>query len=284
VNERSVPLASSAPRDAHSFGRDFTTAFQPIVDVNAKTILGYEALVRGRNNATAAEIIAKIEDADRAGFDHAFADAAVDLALKLNLATMLSLNVDANLSTLPVPGSFLASETVGTRGLPASRLMLEVSQSAERRDRARMRDLFAAYRQGGVATAIDKFGAGSAGLDLLADFQPGTVKLSMALVRGIDRSPLQRAIVAGIAQVCSEIGIRVVAVGVETVAECCALRDIGLRFFQGNLFLRPALESLPEIPAALWDNLGPRHPQGSRPGKVVGFKALFGFSSRRKAN
>ena len=114
------------------------------------------------------------------------------------------------------------------------------------------------YKRIGFMTAIDDFGAGFAGLNLLADFQPDIVKLDMALTRGIDSDRVRRAIVSGIVRLCDELGIRVIAEGIETPAECLTLRDEGVTLFQGYLFARPGFEDLPKIDEAVWPAVAPR--------------------------
>ena len=94
-------------------------------------------------------------------------------------------------------------------------------------------------------TAIDDFGAGYAGLNLLAEFQPDIVKLDMALVRGIDTNLPRQAIIAGILGICRMLNVRVIGEGIETVGEMQTLRDLGVELMQGYLFARPAFEELP---------------------------------------
>jgi EAL domain-containing protein (putative c-di-GMP-specific phosphodiesterase class I) len=100
------------------------------------------------------------------------------------------------------------------------------------------------YRGQGVRLAIDDFGAGYSGLNLLADFQPDLIKLDMHLVRDIDRAGPRQAIARAVLQVCDDLGIEVIAEGVETVGEYHWLRRVGVRLFQGYLLGRPAFESL----------------------------------------
>jgi EAL domain-containing protein (putative c-di-GMP-specific phosphodiesterase class I) len=99
----------------------------------------------------------------------------------------------------------------------------------------------------GFGTALDDFGAGHAGLSLLARFQPDIIKLDMELVRGIEASLARRVIVGGIASMCETLGVRLIAEGVETTAELHALRQLGIRYIQGFLLARPAYEALPQV-------------------------------------
>jgi EAL domain-containing protein (putative c-di-GMP-specific phosphodiesterase class I) len=101
------------------------------------------------------------------------------------------------------------------------------------------------FRALGLKVAIDDFGSGYSGLNLLADFQPDQIKLDMRLVRGIDLNGPRQAIVRAVGQVCVDLGIDVIAEGVETVEEYTWLANHDVRLFQGFLFARPGFESFP---------------------------------------
>jgi EAL domain-containing protein (putative c-di-GMP-specific phosphodiesterase class I) len=66
------------------------------------------------------------------------------------------------------------------------------------------------------------------------------VKLDMSLVRDLDQHPTKRRVVAAIANLCRELGSRVVAEGVETEAERKAIVDSGIDLIQGYLLAKPA--------------------------------------------
>jgi len=110
-----------------------------------------------------------------------------------------------------------------------------------------LRTILEVYKRQGFQTAIDDFGAGYAGLNLLAEFQPDIIKLDMALVRGIDANRARQAIVAGIIGICRLLHITVIAEGIETSAELQTLRELGVFLVQGYLFARPAFEALPPV-------------------------------------
>jgi len=138
-------------------------------------------------------------------------------------------------------------EAARQHGFPTSRLIFEITENEELVDKDHLKSIIREYRRQGFKTAIDDFGAGYAGLNLLAEFQPDIIKLDMALVRGIDTDPVRQAIVRGILGVCVALGIEVIAEGVETQAEFALLHGMGIGLFQGYLFARPAFEALPEV-------------------------------------
>ena len=123
--------------------------------------------------------------------------------------------------------------------------MFEFTENERMQDVAHVRRIVEAYRARGFTTALDDFGAGYAGLGLLADLQPDMLKLDMALIRGIDGSAARRTIVAGVLQIANALDVRCIAEGVETAAELEVLRSIGIELFQGYLLARPEREALP---------------------------------------
>ena len=107
--------------------------------------------------------------------------------------------------------------------------------------------IIAEYKRLGFITAIDDFGAGHAGLNLLANFQTDLIKIDMEIIRGITDSTARQAIIAGILVMAHALDITIIAEGIETDAELATLRDAGIGLFQGFLFARPAVESLPAV-------------------------------------
>ncbi|WP_245496811.1 EAL domain-containing protein [Lichenibacterium ramalinae] len=100
------------------------------------------------------------------------------------------------------------------------------------------------YKAIGFKTAIDDFGAGHAGLQLLSKFQPDIVKIDMDLVRGIDTDPVKRSILRYTLRLLEDLGITPLCEGIETADELEALRDLGVRLIQGYLIAKPAFERL----------------------------------------
>ncbi len=109
------------------------------------------------------------------------------------------------------------------------------------------RKVLKALRVAGMKLAIDDFGAGYSGLSLLTRFQPDKIKVDAELVRDIHISGTKQAIVASVVRCCEDLGITVVAEGVETLEEWCWLQSVGIRLFQGFLFSRPCLNGIGEI-------------------------------------
>ncbi|MDE2305326.1 MAG: EAL domain-containing protein [Gammaproteobacteria bacterium] len=222
-------------------------AFQPIWDIENGTAFAYEALVRPSGGGSALEVLEQITEESRYAFDQSCRVKAIELAGALGMQSILSINFLPNAVYQPAACLRKTIDAAHRVGFPTTRLMFEVTESEPSRDPAHLRAIFTEYRAHGMITAIDDFGAGHSGLNMLADFQPNIVKLDMALCRNLDRDPVRRAIARSIINLCGDLGIDVVCEGIETLGEAVALRDLGVRYLQGFLFAKPAIESLPEV-------------------------------------
>ena len=228
-------------------GFDFTFAYQPIVDFHARRIFGHEALVRGLHKESAATVLAQVTDSNRYRFDQTCRVKAVEGAARLGMEGYLSINFMPN--AVYSPGACIRStfEAAQRCNFPIERIIFEVIEGENIIDRAHLLTIFEEYRRFGFQTAIDDFGAGYAGLTLLAGFQPDIVKIDMELVRGIDQSRPKQAIVEGVLYTCRQLGVMVLAEGVETAAERDFLVACGVNLFQGYFFCKPAFEAVGTI-------------------------------------
>jgi len=235
-------------RNAPPLGFDFTMAFQPILDLKSGRPFAYEALVRGMNGEGAGTILGQVNDANRYRFDQACRVKAIKLAAGLGLHRLTDCRLSINFlpNTIYPPETCIRStlEACTRYGFPSERLMFEVTEGERVEDSAHLRGIFSDYRKRGFLTAIDDFGAGYAGLNLLAAFQPHVLKLDMELTRDIDKSNARQAIVAGIALTARRLGITLIGEGIETDAESQMLLESGIHYQQGYLFARPVIGQL----------------------------------------
>lgn len=231
-------------RCAQSLDFPIVMAFQPIVDAETRRIVGYEALVRGRDGAPAAEVLARITDETLYAFDQACRVAAIRSAAELGLDRRLSINFLPHAIYSPEACLRLTLAAARAAGLPTERITFEFTENQQVVDHARLREIVETYSHHGFRTALDDFGAGFAGLSMLAEFRPDVLKLDRALTDGVDGSAARRAIVEGVMLTARRLGLEVIAEGVERAEDYRALRGLGVRQFQGYLFARPQLGRL----------------------------------------
>jgi len=220
-------------------------AFQPIVDVRSREVFAYEALVRGLDGSGAAHILGQVNDDNRYQFDQACRVKAVRLAAQLGMDCHVSINFLPNAVYRAETCIRATLEAAREFSFPHGRIMFEVTENEPLNHGEHLKAIFNEYRRQGLITAIDDFGAGYAGLNMLTRFQPHVLKIDMELIRNIDQDPVRQAIAGGIELVCKRLGIVIIAEGIETEAESQYLQSLGIRYQQGYLFARPGWESLP---------------------------------------
>lgn len=247
-----VPASSppSAPLSAGSekaFDFEFTMAFQPIVDLASLRVFGHEALARGLNNESASYVLDKVTEENRHGFDQACRVKAIEMAAQLNMDCMLSINFNPNAVTRSETCIRSTLEAATRCRFPVERIIFEVTESEKAEDLPRLRAILDDYKSRGFHTAIDDFGAGYSGLNLLAELPTDFVKVDMSLIKGIHRDRTRQAIVRGILQVCHDLSVTPIAEGIEAEEELGVMRDFGVELFQGYYFAKPSFRSLAEV-------------------------------------
>ncbi|QEQ97849.1 EAL domain-containing protein [Neptunomonas concharum] len=234
--------------DNRELGFGFTMAFQPIIDCHTQSIFGYEALVRGLNNEPAYSVIAKVNNDNRYVFDQECRIKAISLAAKLGINSMLSINFLPNAIYQPERCIRTTLKAAKQFDFPTKNIMFEFTEVEKIEDSSHVERIVKYYQSLGFQTAIDDFGSGYSGLNLLADFHTNIVKLDMGLIRNIHMSRSRQSIVSHCIGMFRELNITPLAEGVETIDEYMWLRDIGgVTLMQGYLFAKPGFESLPSV-------------------------------------
>ena len=243
-------------RDGSALDFAFSMAFQPIVDMRSGAVWAYEALVRGPEGQPAASVLDRLTDENRYAFDQQCRVVAIERAVSAGIlegAARLSINFLPNAVYSPKACIQLTLRTATENKFPTNRLLFEFTENEKISDPSHVMNVIESYKEMGFGTALDDFGAGHAGLNLLARFRPDVIKLDMELLRGIDASLPRRLIVEAVVGLCAKLGVDIVAEGIETRAELDAVRSLGVDLIQGYLLARPAFEELPR-PASMDDS------------------------------
>jgi EAL domain-containing protein (putative c-di-GMP-specific phosphodiesterase class I)/AmiR/NasT family two-component response regulator len=230
------------------------TVFQPVVDLNDGRILGVEALSR-------------FPTKPRRSPETWFAEAAAHgLLARLELAT--AIRALEHLGEIP-EGVYLSvnvsSETLREprlpellRSLTAERVMIELTERSPIQDYEETGARLAELRALGSRLAIDDVGKGFSGLAHIVELSPHVLKFDRSLVTGVDADAHKSALIARLSSYADQVGMEVVAEGIETVAELETLRGLGVRAGQGSLLGRPG--PIPSVADGTWEWPHRRHP------------------------
>jgi diguanylate cyclase (GGDEF)-like protein len=232
---------------------EVTVAYQPIVDLLSGEVAGVEALARWDDAELGAVPPAEfVRVAESEGLIEVLGREVLRRACGDHAAVCAVLGRDVVL-TVNVSGRELVAEGYADRvlevlhetGMPASRLVLEVTESLLEADAPEALGALARLRDAGMAVAIDDFGTGYSALSRLDTMPADYLKLDSGFVSTITVSPRRAGLVAAMVTLSQALGLRLVAEGVESPAHVRTLTELGCRLGQGFLFGGPA--PLPEL-------------------------------------
>jgi EAL domain-containing protein (putative c-di-GMP-specific phosphodiesterase class I) len=246
-NKNDSPELDNHPL-ANFCGISFSHAFQPIVDVTNKEVISYEILVRGARNESAGTVLEKFKHHDLLMFDQYNREIA--LASSAQLGVNCKLNLNFTPAAVEYEDGYFLGETLEYAeffGFQPQQIIIEITESEAIQNYDQLKHSLNKYRRTGLTFAIDDFGSGYAGLSMLAEITPEFVKMDMSLIRSISTTGAKQAILHAVNNICTDLGIDIIAEGVESIEELNFLVDNGISLIQGYLIARPGFESLPKI-------------------------------------
>jgi EAL domain-containing protein (putative c-di-GMP-specific phosphodiesterase class I)/CheY-like chemotaxis protein len=213
-------------------------AAQPIVSWETRTVLAYEMLVR-TDEPTLRSPVDLLDAAERLQRTRDLGRAIRRLVAQRIPEAPPSAQVFVNLHP-----SDLEDEELGSSGgvlTPFSdRVVFEITERAALDGVRGLSRRIERLRELGFKIAIDDLGAGYAGLSSVAALEPDVVKADMSLVRGIESSALKQKLLKTIAALTNDLGVQLIAEGIETAGERDCVVSLGTPALQGYLFARPA--------------------------------------------
>ena len=233
---------------------ELSLVYQPIIDTTEGRVCGAEALLRWEHPVlgpiSPAEFIPLAEQSGQIrAMGHWVLRKACEEAMAWRGGGADSY-VSVNVSALQLNDAYadLVLATLAETGLPAHRLMLEITESMLVNESVGARALFARIREAGARIAIDDFGTGFSSLAYLQSLSVDVVKIDRAFVRDVDTNSDHQALTRTILSLADGFEMSTIAEGVETEQELAEINRLGCRYAQGFLFHRPLpAESLREL-------------------------------------
>lgn len=224
---------------------ELTLQYQPVVELSTSRVTGAEALVRWRQGDEAVPAPEFLAVAEETGLITALGDRVLNEACEQGAAWRAAawdVGVSVNLSPRQLHSTQCAarvSAALESSGLPPGALTLEVSERALVEDTALVARRLAELRGLGVRVAIDDFGTGYAALAHLREIPVDIVKIDPSFVAGLGVDPVLSMLTNTIVKVCRDLGVDVVAEGIEEPRQLTELREMGCGYGQGFLVARP---------------------------------------------
>lgn len=231
---------------------EIVVGYQPIYSLPSKTLVGFEALARWthprRGIISPSEFIPLAEETGLiVGLGRQVLRMACFQTALWNKSLQTNLSVSVNVSVKQLADSDFLSyikEVLEEAQLAPALLKLEITESVLLHDRLSAQEVLSAVQDEGIEICLDDFGTGYSSLSYLLEFPFDTIKIDRTFFRDIDSNPRRAEMLRTIAQLAKNLHKRVIAEGIETVAQLEFLSAIPCDFVQGFLFSKPLM---PEV-------------------------------------
>ncbi|MEW5965475.1 MAG: EAL domain-containing protein [Pseudomonadota bacterium] len=243
-------------------GNQFVVHYQPIVELASGRIRKAEALLRWQHPAggliSPATFVPLAEDT---GLINTIGEWVSRMSAQQAKAWRERFGADFQISVNMSPVQFRAEgrthidawmQHLQAIGLPGSNLVIEITESLLLHAAKDVTDQLFRFRDAGIGIAIDDFGTGYSTLSYLKQFPIDYVKIDRSFVRDLETDPNDMALSRAIILMAHELGLKVIAEGVETAAQRDLLAAAGCDFAQGYLYARPLPASEFEALLAGW--------------------------------
>ncbi len=219
--------------------------FQPLVSLSKRRTVAYECLVRARSEGIVIGAEKLLRTARVLGLSHELDQAVWRRAIKQGSALvqeghLLFLNFTPSAIASEHQGLLHTMEFFREGGLDTERLVFEVTEAERVRDESQLKRVIRECRLQGTKVALDDLGSGYSSILQLADLLPDYVKLDQGLVRGAHQDQVRAVFLKAIADAAHNLGIFVVAEGIETEEDLKFCIAIDADLAQGYYIARPS--------------------------------------------
>jgi diguanylate cyclase (GGDEF)-like protein/PAS domain S-box-containing protein len=247
-------------------GDELFLHYQPVVSAISSEVVGCEALLRWRRNGQTVSPADFIPIAEETGLMIPMGEWVIREACQEAASWPEDISIAINLSPVQFRSPGLLPSVIqalASSGLDPKRLELEITETVMMADDRNTLLTLRGLRRLGVRVALDDFGVGHSSLSYLHRFRFDKIKIDRSFVSSIGSDPVNGAIVRAVIRLGEELGIAIVAEGVETREQADVLRAEKCHLFQGYLFGRPVEASALDFvknPAAVPDAGAPAIP------------------------
>ena len=219
------------------------SVYEPIVEVESRTVFGYEALARGAEGSRLQSPLALFSAAEEHELvfelDCVCRESGLRGAVDFPAGTKLFLNIRPTTIHDPSFQEARLIETLERCQLSPTDVVFEISEQESIASFGAFREMRDYYRGLGFQFALDDTGAGYAGLEELLEVEPDYIKIDRAMVSGVDQDPARQDVLTALLQLADKMGAQVIGEGLDTLEELEMLGRLGIRFGQGWLFGHP---------------------------------------------
>lgn len=224
-------------------GETISTLLQPIVNIEKKTVFGYEALSRGPSDSPLHGAQILFETAERSGLTSGLEGLCLRTTARSWSGQGSPLKLFVNISPAKLmPSEFNPShlrKLLEANRLKPSDIVIELSERYPTADPSELLKTLSWLQAEGFLIAIDDLGSGYSGLKLWSELKPDFVKIDRHFIRDIHDDLIKREFLKSVVELANRLGCKLIAEGVETTAELRVVSDLGISLVQGFLLGRP---------------------------------------------
>ncbi|MFA6197262.1 MAG: GGDEF domain-containing protein [Sulfurimonas sp.] len=224
-------------------------AFQPIINIHTGRIYAVEALLRNYKKVGFDSIFALFDQVYKEhllySFDIALREKAIQKFTKIDNFRNIKLfyNLDNRLFEMPDFSNGNTNQLLKKYDIKKDNICFEISERHEISSDCNMEQVLMHYKDENFCIAIDDFGVGYSGYKLLYDSTPDVIKIDRFFLTDIEKDAKKKLMVRSITHLAIQLGIKVIAEGVETKEELLVCKDIGCHLVQGYLVQKPTLNT-----------------------------------------
>jgi len=224
-------------------------AFQPILNIHTGEIFGVEALLRNYQDIGYKTIFDLFDDVYVENllysFDIALREKTIKKFVKIENYQQIKLfyNLDNRLFEMPNFEHGNTAEIIKKYDVRKENICFEISERYEVKCDVNIEKTLFHYKDKNFSIAIDDFGVGYSGYKLLYDTTPDVIKIDRFFLTNIEKNAKKKLMVRNITHLAIQLGIKVIAEGVETKNELLTCRDIGCHLVQGYLIQHPTKDT-----------------------------------------
>ena len=234
---------------------ELTIVFQPIFNTEKSSIMGYEALTRLPAGHIISSPTTLFDIAEHCGLLSELELLCRKIAIKRFAESALEGRLFLNVSPHTiVQKQHPHGETlnlVKQYGLKPEQVVIEVTERFEASDPSLLKESLQHYRNAGFAIAIDDLGTGHSGLRQWAELRPDIVKIDRYFISGCPSNIVKRELLRTIFELGKATGVEIIAEGIEENDEYLLLKKLGMKYAQGYLLAKPAIDPVLEFPVEL---------------------------------
>lgn len=228
--------------------RAINALFQPIFNIQAQKVHGFEALSRGPEHSPLFSPVSLFQTAEHHGRLSELETLCRRISLEefkhRQLPGKLFINISPKALLDPDHPKGMTLSLLQQLGIPPSQVVIELSEQYPADDIDLLKSCLNHYRNQGFLTAIDDLGAGYSGLRLWSELAPDYVKIDRHFIHEIDKTPVKQEFVRSIVDLCQSLTCKVIAEGIETATELLVLKQLGIIYCQGYLLGRPETQPI----------------------------------------